>query len=47
MEDFQDISEPKVEVIDEVSFTPPKPEKPQVPPQPQSVQEPKINIEKG
>jgi prefoldin subunit 5 len=49
MEDFQDISEPKIEVIDEVTFTPPRPEKPKKEEKPQSppVQEPKINIEKS
>ena len=50
MDDFKTIFEPKVEVIEEVSFTPPKPEKSknsEETEQIQQVQEPKVNIEKS
>ena len=50
MDDFKTIFEPKVEVIEEVSFTPPKPEKSkksEETEQVQQVQEPKVNIEKS
>ena len=50
MDDFNTMFEPKIEVIEEVSFTPPKQEKPkksEETEQVQQVQEPKINIEKS
>lgn len=50
MDDFNTMFEPKIEVIEEVSFTPPKQEKPkksEETEQVQHVQEPKINIEKS
>ena len=39
MDDFKTMFEPKVEVIEEVSFTPPKPEKPKISEETEQVQQ--------